>query len=86
LQLVEASQEGPPELWPENVPVVAVFTAMGSQWVEARKGGVTGLRYEALPAVMRYCRIARQEEAAVFAGLRVMEREASKWINARAQA
>lgn len=63
-------------LWPENAATVEVFIAMSTQWVRDFSGNVTGLRYEALPAVMRLCAIPRADHAPVFAGLRVMERAA----------
>jgi len=61
------------EVWPENWKTVEVFTAMSTQWQTAGMGGVVGLRYESLPAVMRWCAVPPAERAAVFHGLRVME-------------
>lgn len=52
---------------------VEVFLAMGTQWNVGMQGA-TGLRYESLPAVLRYCAVPRTAHGNVFAGLRVMER------------
>ncbi len=60
-------------IWPENWTTVEVFAAMSTQWNTAGMGGVVGLRYEALPAVMRFCGVSPAERATVFHGLRVME-------------
>lgn len=68
-------------VWPENWKTVEVFVAMGTQWNVASMGGAIGLRYEALPAVMRYCGVATASRADVFAGLRSMERAALEVIN-----
>lgn len=63
------------EVWPENETTVEVFIAMGTQW-NIGMNGATGLRYEALPPVLRLIGVPRGEQGAVFAGLRVMERAA----------
>ena len=64
------------DVWPENWKAVEVFVAMSTQWNTTFQGGIIGLRYEALPAVMRYCAIPRAEQADVFHGLRIMEHAA----------
>jgi hypothetical protein len=71
------------ELWPENLPVVQAFSGMDSQWNVGGMGGIIGLRYEALPAVLRYLGIPRAEQAEVFSGIRIMEREALCVLNAK---
>ncbi|MEY2653661.1 MAG: hypothetical protein RLZZ524_689, partial [Pseudomonadota bacterium] len=60
------------EVWPENMTAVNVFIAMGTQW-NVGMGGITGLRYESLPSVMRYCSVPPAERGAVFQQIRVME-------------
>jgi hypothetical protein len=73
-------------VWPENWQTVEVFVAMGTQWnVSAGMGGsrLIGLRYESLPAVMRYCGVQTPARADVFAGLRTMERAALEVANGR---
>jgi hypothetical protein len=60
------------EVWPGNEKTVEVFVAMMTQW-NVGMNGATGLRYEALPVVMRYARVPRADQSAVFGGLRVME-------------
>lgn len=65
------------EVWPENMKTVEVFVAMMTQWQTAGMNGtLVGLRYEALPAVMRWCTVPRRDQADVFHGLRHMERAA----------
>lgn len=68
-------------VWPENMRTVDVFVAMSTQWNVAGMGGMVGLRYEALPAVMRLVGVPPAERADVFAGLRVMERAALGALN-----
>jgi hypothetical protein len=70
-------------VWPENWKTVEVFGAMGTQWNAVGMGGVVGLRYESLPAVMRYCAVPPADRAHVFHGLRTMERAALEVINGR---
>jgi hypothetical protein len=69
------------EIWPENAATVEVFIAMGTQWNVGAMGGVIGLRYEALPAVLRLCGIPKTDRAGIFDGLRVMESAAIEAIN-----
>ncbi|MDD5297670.1 MAG: DUF1799 domain-containing protein [Rhodocyclaceae bacterium] len=64
------------ELWPENLSSVRVFQALGTQWNLGALGGVIGLRYEALPVVLRLTGIPRSEWPDVFEGLWLMERVA----------
>lgn len=68
--------------WPENELTIQVFIAMGTQW-NVGMSGASGLRYEALPAVMRYCGVPPAERGAVFSGLRVMESAALEAIHGR---
>lgn len=63
------------DVWPENEKTVEVFMAMGTQW-NTGMNGATGLRYEALPPVLRLLGVPCADQAAVFSGLRVMERTA----------
>ncbi len=61
------------ELWPENAAIVAVFGEMGTQWRHGM-GGITGLDYGALEAVLRVRRIPRAEWQEIWSGVRAMER------------
>ena len=70
------------EIWPECVSVIRVFRAMFTQVSVGAAGGVIGLRYEALPVVLRLTGIPRAEQADVFEGLRIMETEALEIWNA----
>lgn len=65
------------DVWPENWPAVQVFSAMQTQW-SVSMAGPTGLRYEALPVVMRLRGIPRRDWQDAFYGLQVMESEALK--------
>jgi hypothetical protein len=62
-------------IWKENAATVEVFSAMLTQW-NVGPGGVIGLRYEALPALLEMSRIPAADLRLVFGGLRVMERAA----------
>jgi hypothetical protein len=70
------------EVWPENLPAVNAFIAMGTQW---RTGGMgaTGLDYAALPAVLRLINIPRADWPEAMDGLRIMEAEALKIMGER---
>lgn len=65
-------------LWPENATAGRVWLAVaGTQWthVDGFAGSrVTGLRYEALPAVMDLLQVPLEQRGDVLAALRVMER------------
>lgn len=63
------------EAWPENEQTIKAFIGMGTQW-NVGLSGVIGLRYEALPIVMRLIGVPSAERGNVFAGLRIMERAA----------
>jgi hypothetical protein len=64
---------GPPvEVWPDNLDAVNVFISMVTQW-RPSFGGVIGLDYAALPAVLDLLNIGRKKRPAVFDEIRVME-------------
>lgn len=69
-------------VWIENWPTVLAFGDLMSQW-NTGMNGVIGLRYEALPLVLRLHGIRRKRQREVFDGLRVMERAAITEINKR---
>ncbi|KAF1043063.1 MAG: hypothetical protein GAK35_02383 [Herbaspirillum frisingense] len=60
------------DVYPENMPAVQVFEAMDTQW-RTGMGGVYGLDYAALPAVLRMLGIGRNRWKEIFSDLRVME-------------
>ncbi len=69
------------EVWPENAKTVEVFCRMATQWNRgAMNGKITGMRYEALPIVMRFAGVSRADWANVFTGVQVMERAALECI------
>lgn len=65
------------DVWPENWPAVQVFAGLMTQW-NVSMAGPTGLRYEAIPVVLRMRGVPRGEWSEVFYGLQVMEAEALK--------
>jgi hypothetical protein len=82
LPLDDVPADTPLEIWPENAPTVIVFSAMSTQWSKSGfSGRLEGLRYDALPVVMRYCGIPPSERSAVFFGVRLMERATMEVIN-----
>lgn len=70
----QAPEAEPFGIWPDNVPPVRVFMGAATQW-NVGMAGRLGLRYEALPMLMRYCDVSVAEEARVFAGVQVLEAE-----------
>lgn len=72
------------EIFEDNVKSVEVFQRMRTQWARSGMDGVlTGLRYEALPVVLRRCKVPDGEEFdRVFDDLQIMEDEA---LQARAE-
>lgn len=69
------------EVWPENAKTVEVFCRMATQWTRgAMNGKITGMRYEALPIVMRFAGVPRADLASVFTGVQEMERAALECI------
>lgn len=62
------------EIWPENLATVEVFLACSTQWLVDFSGNRTGIRYEALQAVMAM--MATRDIADVFSGIQTMERAA----------
>ncbi|MBK7954576.1 MAG: DUF1799 domain-containing protein [Candidatus Accumulibacter sp.] len=69
------------ELWPENARPLEVFIAMQTQWALGGMGGVVGLRYESLPAMLDLLGTKKPARREVFAALRVMESAALKVLN-----
>lgn len=59
-------------VWPDNWPAVMVFKHMMTQWIMGFSGPV-GLRYEALPVVLRLLDLPRKEWSSLFPDVRLME-------------
>lgn len=57
--------------------MLQVFEAMKTQW-NVTMGGVAGLRYEAIPVVLKMLGVAKASRARILHGLRVMEDEVLK--------
>ncbi len=70
------------ELWQDNVETVEVFAGMMTQW-NVGPGGAVGLRYEALPMVLRVRGVPAARRREVFDGLRIMERAALEVFRGR---
>lgn len=70
------------EVWPEHWPAVRLFSAMGTQW-SVGMAGPTGLRYEAIPFILRMQGVAEDQWLEVFDGLRTMEAEALRYFAER---
>lgn len=69
----EDVEVGEVEVWGENAEAVAVFVQVGTQWRHGM-GGITGLDYGALEAVLRIRRVARADRPEVLDAVRTMER------------
>lgn len=69
-----AAPEEPEEvfLWPENKEVWDLFQSLSTQWNVGMQGPL-GLRYEAVPIVMRMRRVKRSNEQEIFAKVQLME-------------
>jgi hypothetical protein len=67
------------ELWEENMAAVHIFGDMMTQW-NIGVSGATGLRYEALPLVLRLAGVPRSDWPGVVDDVRVMERAALESI------
>lgn len=68
--------------WPDNLQVVRVFIAMGTQW-NVSMGGPSGLNYASLPEVWRRLKVAPAERDAAFADLQLLEAAALEAIHAK---
>lgn len=60
------------EVWAENMPVIAVFSAMQTQWRMGFNGPV-GLDYSVLPLIMRATGVSRANLPDIFDGVHTME-------------
>lgn len=67
------------EVWPENWDALEAFCAMATQWRVNPFGGVAGLDYVALNAVMDI--LGLRERKDVFQAVRVMESAALPILN-----
>ncbi|MCM8599909.1 MAG: DUF1799 domain-containing protein [Candidatus Accumulibacter sp.] len=70
-------------VWKENVLPLEVFLALQTQWAVGGMGGVIGLRYEALPAVLDLLQIKKRRRRDLFAALRVLEAETLRELSQR---
>jgi hypothetical protein len=67
-------------IWPDNWAAFSVFRRMLTQVQTGSMGGVTGLRYEALPFVMRICQVPRADQPDVMDCVQIMERHMLKLL------
>ncbi len=75
VQFAGSFEEDELGIWPENMPAVQVFIAMGTQW-RVGMSGATGLDYGVLPSVFDMYGITDQKKA--FIDMQIMENEALK--------
>lgn len=61
------------EVFHENWETVQLFLLLGTQWNVISMGGYSGLRYEAVEAVMSITQIPKRRRAELFHNLRIME-------------
>jgi hypothetical protein len=69
------------EVWPENLPALQMFQRIGTRWVVAGMGGVTGLRWEAIYPLMDRLNLTPDAWDALLSDLEVMERAALEVLN-----
>lgn len=74
------------EVWPENWLAVQTFAALTTQWQMGGLGGPIGLRYEAIPVVLRLRGVPRAEWPALFDDLRTMESAALAYFGSQMKA
>lgn len=65
----------PVEIWPDQVPVVNLFSSVLTQWRMGPSGPV-GLDYAGVEAVMRMRMVPAKERGQMLDDLRIMERAA----------
>ena len=70
------------ELFEDTERSVEIFAAMNTQW-NIGMSGATGLRYEALPLMLRMAGVARADWPGVIEDVRVMERGALEAIRGK---
>jgi len=70
------------EVWPENMPVINLFSAISTQWrTGGMGGGVSGLDYNVLFARMERMKLSEQDYEWMFNDIRAIESEALTIIN-----
>ena len=84
LQIEEPIRPSEFEVWPDNWQPLRVFSRMTSQLIVGGMGGVLGLRYEALPVVMRGLGLPAADRAEVFDVFQIMEQHMVHVLNKRA--
>lgn len=68
------------ECWPDNWLPFCLFAALETQWNVGSKS-VIGLRYEAIPGVLKEFGIKKKQRAEMRQCLRVMEKSALQLFN-----
>jgi hypothetical protein len=76
--LPERKPDPPFEVWAENWPVVELFLLVQTQW-RTSVGGITGLDYSAVCAVINMC--SYSEPRSVLEDLQIMEVAAMAEMN-----
>ena len=75
IEIAEGFADRKTEPYPDNVLAAKIFGKMMTQW-RAGVAGAIGLAYEALPVVLRICKVKEEEEEELFDCLQIMERAA----------
>lgn len=78
----EVPEDAHLRVWPENWDAVQLFIALATQWQVGFNGPV-GLRYEAVPMVLRLRGVPRSGWPMLFDQVRLMEAEALKFFAER---
>lgn len=79
IQESEVFQMAEVGIYPDNMPAVALFADMRTQWRVGPCGPI-GLDYLALPVVFRLRRVPVADRTELFDDLRVMERAALNYL------
>ena len=75
---IQAAQEY--QIWPENMPAIALFTSISTQW-RTGMNGPTGLDYNVLFARMERMKLSDQDYEWLFDDIRVIESAALTAMN-----
>lgn len=70
-----------PRVWPENDEPVRVFGDMLTSWNVGPSGRVIGLRYEALPIMLRINGVPRARHRETLDAIKVLEDAALRLLN-----
>jgi len=84
IQLTKPKKSNHFKVEPENWLTVMTFCNLNTQWKYGAMGGCMGLDYAGLKVVMDL-NVPKKQHQTVFKGVQIMEREALKIINKKAE-